>query len=195
MRTRTSFVAVVVAFACLAAVARAGGPGDVYNDYAQDGKLSCNHSRADLRAVLRSGSLNQYGDPYTLARLKLAVRRQLAGGCRAASRSSDAGTGPTGGRGASGGRGATGQSGATGGHGKKGGSGNVAGKTNRGATGNGGGTHDGAGGGAGNRSSASSPASSGNGSFVSERALIAGLLVAGLAIGGWLTRRGLAARH
>jgi hypothetical protein len=195
MRTRISFVAVAAAFASVTAVAYAGGPGDVYNDYAQDGKLSCSHSRADLRGALRSGSLNQYGDPYTLARLKLAVRRQLAGGCRAASHSSDAGTGPTGGRGASGGHSATGQRGATGGHGKKGGSKNEAGKTNKRATGNGGGTHAGAGGGAGNRSSASSPASSGNGSFVSERALIAGLLVAGLAIGGWLTRRGLAARH
>src|SRR5215212_9151568 len=69
-------------------MAYAGGPGDVYNDYAADGKLSCNHSRADLRSVLRSGSLNQYGDPYTLAGLKLAVRRQLAGGCRRSSAAS-----------------------------------------------------------------------------------------------------------
>jgi hypothetical protein len=196
MRARTSFVAVIAAFASVTAVAYAGGPGDVYNDYAQDGRLSCNHSRADLEAVLRSGSLNQYGDPYTLARLKLAVRRQLGGGCRGASRSSGAGTGSKGGRGAAGEGSATGQPGATGGHGKRGGTGSVAGKTNKRTNGDGGGTQAGAeGGGTGNRSSASSPASSGNGSFVSERALIAGLLVAGLAIGGWLTRRGLAARH
>src|ERR671937_1208718 len=84
MRVRTRLAAIVVAFACLTGVAYAGGPGDVYNDFAADGKLSCNHSRSDLRAVLRSGSINQYGDPYTLARLKLAIRRQLAGGCRAA---------------------------------------------------------------------------------------------------------------
>jgi hypothetical protein len=89
MRKRASLAAIVVAGAC-AAGASAAGPGDVYNDYVQDGALSCNHSRADLAAVLRSGTLNQYGDPYTLARLKLAVRKQLAGGCR--SRSS----GPTG---------------------------------------------------------------------------------------------------
>jgi hypothetical protein len=86
MRKRASLVAIVAA--CVwAAGAYAGGPGDVYNDYAADGVLSCNHSRAELLAVIRSGSLNQYGDPYTLARLKLAVRKQLAGGCRQARRS------------------------------------------------------------------------------------------------------------
>src|SRR5919198_4219421 len=89
MRAQIRLAAIIVAFACVTGVAHAGGPGDVYNDFAQDGKLSCNHSRADLLAVLRSGSINQYGDPYTLARLKLAIRRQLAGGCRHHSGSSD----------------------------------------------------------------------------------------------------------
>jgi hypothetical protein len=81
--TRASLAAVIGA-GVWATGAWAGGPGNVYNDFAADGKLSCNHSRADLGAVLRSGSLNQYGDPLTLARLKLAVRKQLAGGCRSA---------------------------------------------------------------------------------------------------------------
>src|ERR671930_800943 len=101
MLARTSLAAIIVAFACVTGVAHASGPGDVYNDFAQDGKLSCNHSRADLLAVLRSGSINQYGDPYTLARLKLAIRRQLAGGCRAGSRRSGtaAGAGTRAGRG------------------------------------------------------------------------------------------------
>jgi hypothetical protein len=85
VRARIRFAAIVLAFACFTGVAYADGPGGVYNDFAQDGKLSCNHSRAALHAVLRSGSINQYGDPFTLARLKLAVRRQLAGGCRSRS--------------------------------------------------------------------------------------------------------------
>jgi hypothetical protein len=55
---------------------------EVYNDFAADGKLSCNHSRADLLAVLRSGEINQYGDPLTMTKLRLAVRRQLASGCK-----------------------------------------------------------------------------------------------------------------
>src|SRR5919204_4679589 len=81
MRTRVS-LAVIVVWCTLPSAALAGGPGDVYTDFAQDGKLSCNHSPADLDAALRSGTLNQYGDPLTLARMKLAVRKQLAGGCR-----------------------------------------------------------------------------------------------------------------
>src|SRR6266480_4750859 len=97
VRARISLAAaIVVGSACFSGVASAGGPGDVYNDFAADGKLSCNHSRADLRNVLRSGSLNQYGDPYTLARLKLAVRKQLAGGCRRTSGSRRNGTGGAG---------------------------------------------------------------------------------------------------
>src|SRR5881275_3225988 len=98
MRTRASAAAIVTAWVLATGVAYGGGgPSAVYNDYAADGVLSCNHSRADLEAVLRSGSLNQYGDPYTLARLKLAVRKQLAGGCR---RTSGAGQNRTGGAGA-----------------------------------------------------------------------------------------------
>src|ERR671935_584855 len=106
MRAQIRLAAIVVAFACLTGVADAGGPGDVYNDFAQDGKLSCNHSRADLLAVLRSGSINQYGDPYTLARLKLAARKQLAGGCRHTSRTRGNGTGGVGASGRTGGGGA-----------------------------------------------------------------------------------------
>jgi hypothetical protein len=174
VRARSSLFPIVVAFACVTAVAYAGGPGDVYNDFAADGKLSCNHSSADLRAVLRSGSINQYGDPYTLARLKLAVRRQLAGGCRTGTRSSQGGTGTPQAPQASGG-----------------------GTTTHGAGGQSAprravprGKNDG---------SEQTPPSAvdsngGSGSFVSGRLVVAALLVGGLAIGGWLTRRALAAR-
>jgi hypothetical protein len=56
-------------------------PAGVYSDYASDGQLSCDHSRGDLSAVLSDASINQYGDPLTLARLKLTIRRQLVAGC------------------------------------------------------------------------------------------------------------------
>jgi hypothetical protein len=177
VRARISLAAILIAFACFSGVAYAG-PGDVYNDFAADGQLSCNHSRADLRNVLRSGSINQYGDPYTLAGLKLAVRRQLAGGCRKSGSNS-----PTG---------------ATAGGGKESGTGTTSG----GAAGKQTGKKAGSGSRPGQRSSGSppSPAASagltngGNGAFVSERVLVAGLLAGGLAIGGWLTRRALTAR-
>jgi hypothetical protein len=161
---------------CLSAtaIARAssGGPGAVYSDFAQDGTLSCTHSRADLKAVLSSGSLDQYGDPYTLTRLKLAVRRQLAGGChRQAASASTAAAGlntssltkstPTGS------------------------------KRRRASA-----AHEKASGGASTRSHRSAisapPGKDGNRGFISARALIVGLLFGVLAVGGWLTRRALA---
>jgi hypothetical protein len=86
----------------LVPAAMGGGPGDVYNDYAADGVLSCNHPRSDLEAVLKDATLNQYGDPYTMARLKLAIRRQLAGSCMrstAKSKSTGGTTGSTSGSG------------------------------------------------------------------------------------------------
>ncbi len=151
----------------------AGGPGAVYNDFAQDGSLSCNHSRADLEAVLSSGSLNQYGDPLTLARLKLAVRKQLAGGCRTRRR----GTGGTGAP--SGGGTATGQkpgsSKGSPGHPRRPGGSKFVPPSQ----------------------AAHGPAASSGGdnaSFVAGRGLIVGLLIAALAFGGWLTKHALAAR-
>jgi hypothetical protein len=178
MRTRASVAAIVGACACtLATGAQAsGGPGAVYNDFAQDGKLSCNHSRADLEAVLRSGSLNQYGDPLTLDRLKLAVRKQLAGGCRRTSGSRRNGTGGAGapsGGGTGGGQN-TGSSKGSPGHPRNGGSKFV--PPSQAAAGR------------------SSSSGGDNTSFVASRGLIIGFLVAALAFGGWLTKNALAAR-
>jgi hypothetical protein len=176
VRARISLAAaILVGSACISGAAYAGGPGDVYNDFAADGKLSCNHSRADLRNVLRSGSLNQYGDPYTLAGLKLAVRRQLAGGCREGSADSRSATSTTGGQ--PNGNGTTDHKSA----GKPTRPGN---RPREGST----------------RTSPPAQASAGisnggNGAFVWERVLVAGLLAGGLAIGGWLTRRALTRRN
>jgi hypothetical protein len=153
----------------------------VYNDFAQDGKLSCNHSRADLRAVLRSGSINQYGDPYTLARLKLAIRRQLAGGCRHRPGSSGGNARSPGDRGT-----------------------NTGSVRRSGISGNGRGPHHPANArhpqkhvqsGSSSRSAASAISTGGESGFIWSRALIAALVIGGVAVGGWLTRRGLAARH
>ena len=179
MRGRISLAAaILVGSACISAVAYAGGPGDVYNDFAADGKLSCNHSRADLRNVLRSGSLNQYGNPYTLAGLKLAVRRQLAGGCRGGSADSRSATSTIGEQ--PNGIGTT--------HHKS------AGKPNGKRTASGNRTHEGSTGASPPAQASASISNGGNGAFVWERVLVAGLLAGGLAIGGWLTRRALTRR-
>jgi hypothetical protein len=172
MRARVSLAAVVLC-ACVTGVAYAGGPGGVYNDFAQDGKLSCNHSRGDLQAVLRSGVINQYGDPYTVARLKLAIRRRLAGGCPLHTSSSQI-SGRTRGEPATGSK--------TRGTG--------AGKNGRTSTVKryrpGGSSHS---------TAAAVLSNTGNSGFVWEHVLVAALLVGGVAVGGWLTKRALAARN
>jgi hypothetical protein len=168
MRTRASLTLVVLA-GLFPAAAHAGGPGDVYSDFAQDGKLSCNHSRADLESVLRSGTLNQYGDPLTLARLKLQVREQLAGGCRKQSASAPpnkTGTTPTGTT-------TTGRDG-TQKHARP--------KRN----------NDAAGGPQSPQRGRS--VSADNSSFLTGRGLALGLLAAAIAFGGWLTKHALSAR-
>ncbi len=170
-RTRASLVAIVAA--CVwAAGAYAGGPGDVYNDFAADGVLSCNHSRADLVNAIRSGSLNQYGDPYTLARLKLAARKQLAGGCRHPSRSRQDENGGAAAPGGTVGQTGGGQSNGSAGHKRR----NLPGPSPE------------------PRPSPAAPAAEDNASFVVGRGLIVAVLAAALAFGGWLTKRGMAAR-
>src|SRR5215218_597009 len=73
---------VVLAGLAFAASALADSPVDVYNDFASDGTLSCGHSRAALKGALNDASLQQYGDPLTSMQMKLAIRKQLASGCR-----------------------------------------------------------------------------------------------------------------
>jgi hypothetical protein len=171
MRKRASLLLVAVACAT-ASAAQAGGPGDVYSDFVSDGKLGCNHSRGDLEAALRSGTLNQYGDPLTLARMKLAVRKQLAGaGCSGEQRgsSTSAAGGTTTGTTTTTEAGRTG----TGEHSRSG-------SDNRRASDE--------------PATPSQPVSQDNGSFLAGRGLVIGLLAAAVAFGGWLTKHALSAR-
>jgi hypothetical protein len=73
---------VVLAGLAFAAPALADSPVDVYNDFASDGTLSCGHSRAALKGALNDATIQQYGDPLTSVQMKLAIRKQLVGGCR-----------------------------------------------------------------------------------------------------------------
>jgi hypothetical protein len=172
MRRSASAAAIAVAVAIAAgAASAAGGPGGVYNDFVQNGKLGCSYSRADLQAALRSGTLNQYGDPYELARLRLAIRRQLAGGCRPGAYAQGDGTKVVGG--------ATAQTGAGGRATPK------HAKHSRTSA----------------KQPATKPASrhsrqasvgGGGGSSLASRSLVLVGLVVALGLGGWLTRRALA---
>ena len=84
MTRRMGCTAIVLALAALSfvPVAAAVDPSTIYADYILDGKLSCKYSRSDLHAALLDATLNQYGDPYTVARIEKAIRQQLGpGGC------------------------------------------------------------------------------------------------------------------
>jgi hypothetical protein len=78
---RKGCIAVALAALWLAPAAAATDATAIYSDFAADGKLSCSYSRTDLETTLHDAKLNEYGDPYTIAGLKVAIRRQLAGGC------------------------------------------------------------------------------------------------------------------
>ena len=80
MRASASALLALVALLLVPALASAD-PSDVYVDYASDGELDCGHSRTDLEGLLTDASINEYGDPLMLTKLKIAVRRQLAVGC------------------------------------------------------------------------------------------------------------------
>jgi cobalamin biosynthesis Mg chelatase CobN len=171
MRTRVSLLAAVLVAGLWAANALAKSPAQIYSDYVSTGHLSCSYSRGELERVLRSGTINQYGDPLTLARLKLAARRHLAGSCNAVPRgSASAVSGPT-----------TSSSSKPSGSSKgkprsKGKQAQAEKRSQRAAAG------------------LKASASGGNGSFFAGRVLIVGLLALALAFGGWLTKRGLSAR-
>jgi hypothetical protein len=167
MRTRTSLLAIIAA-GVWAASALAANPAQIYNDYVRSHRLSCSYGKADLEALLRSGSINQYGDPLTLARLKLAARRHLAGSCQnvSASTTTPGGTTSTSAKPHEKSKGRS-RSKKVKQHGKSS-----------------------------PRRAAVKRASTGgdNGSFIAGRGLIIGLLAVALAFAGWLTKRGLSAR-
>jgi hypothetical protein len=98
MRRLSSLAACLAALA-FAGVAGADTPPDVYSDFAEDGSLSCGHSRAALKGVLTDATIYQYGDPFTFLGLKLAVRKQLAGSCRRAAPAAAEEESPVGGTG------------------------------------------------------------------------------------------------
>ena len=167
MCTRISLLAIVAA-GVWAASGLAANPAQIYNDYVRSGHLSCSYGKADLEALLRSGSINQYGDPLTLARLKLAARRHLAGSCQNVSGSTTTAGGTTS---------TSAKSHEKSKHRSHSKQPKQHGKSSP-------------------RLAAGKRGSTGedNGSFIAGRGLIIGLLAVALAFGGWLTKRALSTR-
>lgn len=72
-------VAVIVLVLALSSVALAATPQDIYNDYAQNGKLTGTYTNAELEAYLSDAAVHQYGDPQILAALDALVQQMLTG--------------------------------------------------------------------------------------------------------------------
>jgi len=76
---RSLGIIVVLAFGIvllLSAFALAASPQDIYNDFADNGRLDGTYTQAELNAVLTDPVLAQYGDQSTLDRLKQLIRSQ-----------------------------------------------------------------------------------------------------------------------
>lgn len=58
----------------LAGTALAATPQDIYNDFAQDGRLDGNYTQAELDATLADPTLAQYGETSVLDGLKNLIR-------------------------------------------------------------------------------------------------------------------------
>jgi hypothetical protein len=79
MRLTVVCASLLLAFIPAAAAKAPPGPIDVYLDFAGNGHLTKHYPNALLRAIINDASLNQYGDPLLMMRLRRAARLQLAG--------------------------------------------------------------------------------------------------------------------
>jgi len=68
---------VVVLVLGFATVARAATPQDIYNDFAQDGRLDGRYTDAELRAYLNDATIHMYAPPPITSELDREVRKRL----------------------------------------------------------------------------------------------------------------------
>jgi hypothetical protein len=62
----------------LAGPALAATPQDIYNDYADNGKLDGTYTDEELQAYLDDAVIQQYGDPEVVAALNALVQQMLS---------------------------------------------------------------------------------------------------------------------
>jgi hypothetical protein len=97
MRARTRIFIRLVAGAaiCVSPAAAVADASAVYQEFVNTHRISCNHSKGDLQAIKSNATVNQYGDPLTLADLKLAAERNLVRGCYIGGSTTPASSGST----------------------------------------------------------------------------------------------------
>jgi hypothetical protein len=69
--------AVLLFVLMLSGVALAATPQDIYNDYADNGKLDNQYTDEELQAYLDDAYIHQYGDPTIVAELDKLVTEML----------------------------------------------------------------------------------------------------------------------
>lgn len=79
MRRLVAIGVAALALTPTALAAAPPNPADVYADFAAHGRLTHVYPRALLQSIIDDASLNQYGDPLVMLRLRRAARLQLAG--------------------------------------------------------------------------------------------------------------------
>jgi hypothetical protein len=69
-RTICGFVAAAITALLLAVPAFAASPGQIYKDYADNGKLNGSYSASDLQRALKDASVQGYGSPVVIIKMK-----------------------------------------------------------------------------------------------------------------------------
>ena len=69
-RAIVGFVAVVAGALLLAVPAFAATPGQIYKDYADNGKLDAKYSQADLQRAFKDASVQGYGSPVVIIKMR-----------------------------------------------------------------------------------------------------------------------------
>jgi opacity protein-like surface antigen len=87
-------VAVVVGLLSSSA-ALAASPQQIYNDFADNGRLDAAYAPRDLQAALQDPTVQGYGSPAVVAPMKAEIKRRLGGGAPAAQVLGKAGRGGT----------------------------------------------------------------------------------------------------
>lgn len=91
----TAVVALVGLFAVSSALA--ASPGQIYADYADNGRLDGTYSRADLEAALENATLQGYQPSGTVGGMKAEIKQQIGKGAPAGTQDQLAQTGTAGG--------------------------------------------------------------------------------------------------